>query len=121
MVFGVSQFQSRALAQRTRGESGANYIAAVVASAFAISVAAIRKPDRGRARVAFARQVAMYLAHTRLGLDFTAAGAAFDRDRTTAAHAVRIVEERRESPAVDSSVDYLERAIDIWLEKVGTR
>ena len=120
MPLGVSQFRVRADAQG-KGESGTRYIEAVVASAFAIRTVAIRNPGRGRARVAFARQVAMYLAHTRLRLDFTAAGAAFGRDRTTAAHAIRTVEEKRENPAIDSIVDYLERAIDIWLEKVGTR
>lgn len=56
----------------------------------------------------------MYISHTRLGLSYTAVGFAFGRDRTTAAHACRTVEERREDPAVDAVVDLLERAIDVW-------
>lgn len=120
MALAVSQLGSRALA-RCRGEPGTRYVEALVASAFAISALAIRDPGRGRARVAFARQVAMYLAHTRLRLGFTAAGAAFGRDRTTAAYACRTVEEKREDPIVDEIVGYLERAIDISLEKVGAR
>jgi chromosomal replication initiation ATPase DnaA len=95
-------------------ECATRRLEAMVASAFALSPGAIRGPQRGRAAAAFARQVAMYLAHTRLGLSFTEAGAYFGRDRTTAAHACRTVEDKREDPIVDSIVDFLERAIEIW-------
>jgi chromosomal replication initiation ATPase DnaA len=86
---------------------------AMVASAFAVRREAIRDSRRGRAGTAFARQVAMYLSHTRLGLSFTETGAVFGRDRTTAAHACRTVEEKREDPRIDEVVDHLERAIDV--------
>lgn len=100
-----------------QGDGGAGHVEAVVASAFAVPTESIRVPRRGRACEAFARQVAMYLSHTRLGLSYTAAGAFFGRDRTTAAHACRAVEEKREDATVDAIVDYLERAIDIWSEE----
>ena len=64
---------------------------------------------RGRATVALARQVAIYLAHTRLGLPYCARGAVFGRDRTTAAHACRRVEDRREDPRLRHD-DRLSRA-----------
>lgn len=96
-----------------RGESAVRKVEAMVASAFALGPGAIRDPRRGRAAAAFARQVAMYLAHTRLGLSFTEAGAYFGRDRTTAAHACRTVEDKREDPAIDAIVDFLERAIEV--------
>jgi chromosomal replication initiation ATPase DnaA len=86
---------------------------AVVAPAFGIRPEAIQSARRGRAHEAFARQVAMYLAHTRLGLPFAHVGACFGRDRTTAAHACRMVEEKREDPQIDAILDHMERAVDL--------
>lgn len=83
----------------------------VVARAFGVRAASLQNGLRGSARVAFARQVAMYLAHTQLGLSYAAAGARFGRDRTTASHACRVVEERREDPFIDSTIDLLKRAV----------
>jgi len=88
-------------------------LAAIVAAAFGLRAEHLTGESRGSATIAFARQVAMYLAHTRLGLPYLAAGASFGRDRTTAAHACRKVEERREDPRVDSILDCLERAVDL--------
>ncbi len=76
---------------------------------------------RGRAPVVLARQVAIYLTHTRLGLNYATAGSAFGRDRTTAAHACRAVEEKRDDPTLDAILDCLERAIDVWLFTNGWR
>jgi chromosomal replication initiation ATPase DnaA len=92
---------------------GKHAVAALVASAFAVKREAMHAPNRGGAKAAFARQVAMYLTHTRLGESYTACAAYFGRDRTTAAHACRAVEEKREDPNIDAMVDLLERAIDI--------
>jgi chromosomal replication initiation ATPase DnaA len=100
-------------------EYAAVRVEAMVASAFALTPGAIRGPQRGRATAAFARQVAMYLTHTRLGLSFTEAGAYFGRDRTTAAHACRRIEDKREDPAVDAILDVLERAIDVCPDMNG--
>lgn len=96
-----------------RGENAARTVEVMVTAAFALRPDAIRGQRRGRAATAFARQVAMYLAHTRLGLSFTEAGAYFGRDRTTAAHACRTVEDKREDPRVDAILDFLERAIEV--------
>ena len=43
----------------------------------------LRKRTRGRADTAFARQVAMYLAHVAYGLTLSDVGRVFERDRTT--------------------------------------
>ena len=85
----------------------------LVGRAFAVSLTAMRAPRRGNARAAFARQVAIYLIHTRLGLPYAQAGAHFERDRTTAAHACRVIEDRREDVRFDLILDTLERAIDL--------
>ncbi len=111
MTFGMIESSGGGLARR--GESAARTVEAMVAAAFAVGPNVIRDPRRGRAAAAFARQVAMYLAHTRLGLSFTEAGAYFGRDRTTAAHACRTVEDKREDPSIDAILDFLERAIEV--------
>jgi hypothetical protein len=43
-----------------------------------------------------------------LGLSYSAVGRLFERDRTTAAHACRLVEERRDDPAIDRLLYLLE-------------
>src|SRR5690606_14591684 len=81
----------------------------MVARVFAIELDSICRPTRGRAKVAMARQVAMYLAHVVCGLNLTEAGELFGRDRTTAAHACRVVERRREDhPDFDRALRLLE-------------
>ena len=91
-------------------------LGAIVAAAFGLGVDEVRSDGRGSADVSFARQVAMYLAHTRLGLPFATTGRLFDRDRTTARHACRQVEDRREDPRVDHLLDCLERALDLSVD-----
>lgn len=81
----------------------------LVATSFAVPVADVTAPSRGSARAAFARQVAMYLAHVGFGATFSAIGRAFRRDRTTVAHAARIIEERRDDPGIDALLERLER------------
>ena len=100
-------------------EGARRFVEALVASAVGIRPAMMRGARRGPAKVALARQIAMYLAHTRLRLNYSDAGALFGRDRTTAAHAVRAIEERREEPLLDSMVDCLERSVDVWPRSAG--
>lgn len=85
----------------------------LVASAFQLDELLLRLPTRGRAEVARARQSAMYLAHTVFHLSLTEVGQMFDRDRTTVAHACRVIEEFREEPAFDRAMDMLERSTRI--------
>ena len=89
------------------------FVEALVGSAFGATRSALHARGRGEARVAFARQVAIYLCHVELGLSFSAAGNLYGRDRTTASHACHVIEERREDAGLDSLLDCLERAIDL--------
>lgn len=107
--------RERPAAQGGEGASG-RALGAMVAAAFGLAAEELASERRGVADVAFARQVAMYLAHTRLGLPLTAAGGLFHRDRTTARHACRQVEDRRDDPRVDSLLECLERGIDIAVD-----
>ncbi len=71
----------------------------------------LRATTRRSPRTAFARQVAMYLAHVLCGLTLTEVGALFARDRTTVAHACGVVEDKRDNPDFDGRLDHLERAV----------
>ena len=81
---------------------------AAAAAAFAVPLRALRAPSRCRADIAFARQSAIYLAHVALGQNLAAVAAAFGRHRSTAMHACRRVEERRDDPVTDALFDTLE-------------
>jgi hypothetical protein len=82
---------------------------AAIADAFGVAVADLHATTRRNARAAFARQTAIYLAHVVFGQSYRDAGRLFGRDRTTASHACRLVEERREDPLVDALVGVLEQ------------
>lgn len=91
-----------------------------VAQVFAIERERLSQPTRGEAAVARARQVAMYLAHTSYGLSLTEVGELFGRDRTTVAHACRLVEEHREDLAFDRAMDLLEGVVRVLAGTVTT-
>lgn len=88
-----------------------DFINVVVAAAFTVPVGELRAPSRRRAPIALARQSAMYLAHVTLGLTFTEVGRVFGRDRTTAAHACRKIEDRRTELRLDAALAELEHAL----------
>ena len=79
-----------------------------VSTVFMVASADLWSGTRGRRRVAFARQVAMYLAHVAWGLTLTEVGHVFARDRTTVAHACGLVEDSRDDPVFDRSLELLE-------------
>ena len=79
-----------------------------VSRVFMVAAADLWSGTRGRPRVAFARQVAMYLAHVAWGLTLTEVGHVFARDRTTVAHACGLVEDSRDDPVLDRSLELLE-------------
>ncbi|WP_367193767.1 helix-turn-helix domain-containing protein [Amorphus sp. 3PC139-8] len=89
-------------------------IESTVAAAFALPIDELAAPTRRRAEVAFARQVAMYIAHVDLGLSLTETGGLFERDRTTAAHACRVVEDRRDDGDLDRLLDAIEAVVVAW-------
>ena len=91
--------------------NGCSTVETVVASSFRLPTAALRAPTRCFARVALARQVAMYLCHVLLGMTLSEVGRHFGRDRTTVSHACRVVEDRRDDPGFDTMLDRIEYAI----------
>lgn len=79
-----------------------------VSAAFQVPLSALLSSRRGTARISLARQVAMYLTHVVGGFRLSEIGQAFDRDRTTVAHACAVVENRRDDPAFNRTLDLLE-------------
>ncbi len=82
-----------------------------VTTTFQVPLCELRARTRRKASVAFARQVAMYLAHVAYGLTLTHVGTLFGRDRTTVAYACRVVEDLRDDCVFDIFLDHLEIAI----------
>lgn len=85
-----------------------------VALHFGVSVQDLQSPKRHR-RLAWPRQVAMYLCRALTSLSYPEIGAFFGgRDHTTAMYAVRLVEERwEESGEVAAHVDFLASRLEV--------
>lgn len=83
----------------------------LVEQVFGILKTELSAATRGRAQVALARQVAMYLTHVVCQLSFTDVGRAFARDRTTVAHACSVVEDLRDDPHFDRALELLEAVL----------
>ena len=79
-----------------------------VAEATGIELRALCGGERGDARTAFARQIAMYLCLLAFAMNCCEIARAFGRDRTTVRHAVRRVEAAREHPGLDRALNGLE-------------
>jgi len=82
-----------------------------VAYAFGVSQEDLNAPTRRSQRAAFARQVAMYLAHVAFELSLSRVGLAFGRDRSTASHACHRIEDQRDDLAFDQYMDALEACL----------
>ncbi len=83
----------------------------IVSNVFSVEPEHLRRATRGRAKIALARQVAMYIAHVGYGMNLTDVGRLFERDRTTVAHACSVVEIRRDDPDFDAAVVLLEMIV----------
>lgn len=96
--------------------SGADCRRALLTAAMAgyatdVAVTAVLSPVRGDAQAAFARQIAMYLAHTAFEMSIARVAVAFGRDRSTVAYACHRIEDRRDDPGFDAAMEALEVAV----------
>jgi chromosomal replication initiation ATPase DnaA len=90
-------------------------ISSVVSLVFSINEQQLFHTNRGKADIAFARQVAMYLAHIVCGFSLTEVGKHFGRDRTTVSYACSLIEDNRENPELDFLLDLMEQTIrKVW-------
>lgn len=107
---------SECIAQRTMSE---RLSAASAAAWFNVAGGRLNEASRGEARVAHARQTAIYFAHVVFRANLTRAGGIFGRDRTTARHACNSVEDRRDDTRFDRACGTLEPAMRLWIERFG--
>ncbi|OYW54589.1 MAG: hypothetical protein B7Y80_05960 [Hyphomicrobium sp. 32-62-53] len=96
-------------------------IEATVGQVFNILLEDLGSTNRGPARVALARQVAMYLTHVACGLTLTDVGRLFARDRTTVAHACAVVEDLRDDAKFDRVLDLVEMIVRFQLQSRDPR
>ena len=80
----------------------------IVSAFFEVPIADIRRPTRAISPVCDARHVAMYLANVVFQISLSRMAPSFGRDRTSIAHAVRRVEDRRDDTEFDALLCRLE-------------
>jgi chromosomal replication initiation ATPase DnaA len=97
--------------QALKDRAKALFIIDVVSHATGIPAAEILSSSRNHAGAARARQVAMYLAYITYQWPLARIGAAFKRDRTTAGHACRLIEDLRDDRRFDLELDKLEACL----------
>jgi chromosomal replication initiation ATPase DnaA len=98
-----------------------NLASHAVAVAFDVDVQELKAPTRGEQDICFARQTAMYLAHVALGMSLGQVARGFGRDRTTARHACKVVEDRRDEPDFDEWVRVMESGLSYFRGLAGLR
>ena len=89
----------------------ATLVCTIVAHLFEVPVEDLQSRTRRNASAALARQVAMYVCHVSLGLSFSDVGGLFARDRTTASHACKVIELRRDERSFDDFLRRIEEAV----------
>jgi chromosomal replication initiation ATPase DnaA len=88
-----------------RDEDRAFLAAALVGFALGLKTQKILARERGAPVYARARHIAIYVAYSALGMSLSRVAVAFGRDRSTVAHACRLVEDYREDPDFDTWVE----------------
>ncbi|MCR9271463.1 MAG: chromosomal replication initiator DnaA [Hyphomonadaceae bacterium] len=95
-----------------RFDRNSAYLAvSLVAYALEMKAEDILQPDRGPRELVRARQVAMYLTHVGLGMSLSRVAIAFERDRSTVAHACHRIEEMRDDADYDAWLEALEQGL----------
>lgn len=87
------------------------FLTSLVALATDVPAEEIAARRRSTLAATRARQITIYLAHVGLAWPIWRVATAFHRDRTTAGHAVRIVEELRDDPDFDGRLNDLEACL----------
>lgn len=86
----------------------AQLVMAAVALEFGIPDVEVYSRTKGNSRSSFARQIAMYLTHIVYEINLSRVARTFSRDRSTASHACKVIEESRDDPVIDEKLMRLE-------------
>jgi len=76
-----------------------------------VPVRDLHRVSRGKAVVCLSRQKAMYLMHTVFSSPYHKVAEFFSRDRTTIAHACRLVEDMRDDEDFDKQLEAMENLL----------
>lgn len=96
-----------------------SFVTSLVAMMMDVPPREIEARRRTSAVASRARHVAIYLFHIVLGWPMWRAAAAFGRDRTTASHAVQLIEDLREDAAFDARLSKMEACVREAAEEPG--
>lgn len=94
-----------------RRKKHCKYAVIFVAEHFGVPISDMMSKTRENAKAAFARQIAVYIAHTTLSLSYTQVAEFFYRDRTTIAHACKTIEDRRDDQCFDAKLCVVENLV----------
>ena len=90
----------------------------VAARSFDITPDQILSASRGRAHIALARQVAMYMAHVICSISVNDIAVLFRRDRTTISYACKRVEDMRDDHYFDAQLEQLELLLEERMDNI---
>jgi len=90
----------------------ARLVTAAVALEFGVPDIEVYSRTKGNSRSSFARQIAMYLTHIVYEINLSRVARTFNRDRSTASHACRVVEEARDDDLIDEKLSGLEAFLE---------
>ncbi|ATQ41963.1 helix-turn-helix domain-containing protein [Caulobacter mirabilis] len=94
-----------------RDRLAAAFVTSLVAWTLDVPMREMAARRRSTAAASRGRQVAIYLAHVTLAWSMSRVATAFGRDRTTASHAIHVVEDLRDDAAFDALLTALEASI----------
>ena len=104
--------------QLQRQREYCNLAVIFVAQHFNVPIRQLMSKTRAKAKVARARQIAIYVAHTTFSVPYREAAAYFQRDRTTIAHACKTIEDQRDDQHSDKKIAQIENLVE---EAAGLR
>jgi len=101
--------ENRLRFQHLRADAEVFALTQAVTAETGVCLTSMMRRSRGFGRAARARQTAIYLAHVLLSRSQQDVAVMFNRDRTTVAHAVQMVEDRRDDASVERLIQRIER------------
>ena len=81
----------------------------ITGAIFAVPVTAIEKSTRATLEASDARHTAMYIAHVVFQVSLAAMAGEFGRDRSSVTYAVRRIEDERDDPVFDATIERIEQ------------
>jgi chromosomal replication initiation ATPase DnaA len=106
-----ASFFSPAKGSRAPSQVFCDLAIAAAAAVFDAPCSKLLAETRGKARVAFARHLAIYLQHVALGASLSSCARLFGRDRASVRHACARIEDARDDPRFDAMLARLEYAL----------